>query len=170
MKRFLDFWRRDTLDAEVKNLTIKVKHLTTEIARTDKARKVNLAVLIAVLEQAGDAIIVSDRDGAIRLANNEALDIFGYNTFDEIMDVALADLMPAYTRNEHTAHIEQFFHGQPTILHCGAQGEFKGLTKDGRLFPISLSISLCKSNGDKYAVHVIRDENKWVKANERRTP
>lgn len=118
----------------------------------------NESWLAAIIDAVPDAMLVSDVDGQLVLANKMAFEFFGH-TSAALSGLYIEDLIPqiyrakhVYLRMDHTA--------------CGASRRaavaklnLKGLASDGHEFPIGLSISeLNGPNGDgPYTCVTIRD-------------
>jgi len=57
----------------------------------------------SVLDAAPDAMIIIDDGGVIRFANRQVSTLFGYS-HDEIVGLAVEQLMPERFRGRHIAH------------------------------------------------------------------
>jgi len=99
-----------------------------------------LALLAAIVESSGDAIISKTLEGIITSWNNTAERIFGY-TANEIIGRSIALLIPPERLNEETTIIERLKRGE-RVEHF----ETQRLTKDKRLLDISLTISPVKDS------------------------
>lgn len=110
----------------------------------------------SISESAKDAIIMMGSQGDISFWNQAAQDIFGY-TEEEALGQNLHQLLspPAY----HDEQAQKFPHfrktGQGTAI--GKTLELEGRRKDGTIFPVELSVSSFKLEGDWHAVGIVRD-------------
>jgi PAS domain S-box-containing protein len=95
--------------------------------------------LRAILATAMDAIITIDRRGRIDSLNPAAERMFGY-TADEAVGQNVRIFMPSPYAEEHDSYLRRFQEtGEARIIGRGQ--ELIARHKDGRLFPIGLSVS-----------------------------
>jgi PAS domain S-box-containing protein len=102
-----------------------------QLARTGR----ELARLAAIVESSDDAIIGKDLDGTIVSWNAGARRLYGYAP-EEIIGKPITILQSAETVDETTRFLERVRKGEP-IHHF----ETMRRTRDGRLLPVSLTIS-----------------------------
>ena len=113
------------------------------------------ALFRAVSESAHDAIITADSLGMIIKWNKGAERLFGY-TEAEIAGHPLTRLMPQRFREQHGAGMHRVRGGgEPKIM--GKPVELIGLRKDGREFPLELSLAQWQIAEDRFFTGVIRD-------------
>ena len=109
---------------------------------------------ITLTETAHDAIILVDQDGKIFEWNKSSEEIFGYRK-KEILGKKITSLMPK-------KYLSQYKEGYNKVMQEALKENYRdrtveGKTKDGRIFPMELSINFWKSN-DKYVYcYFIRD-------------
>jgi PAS domain S-box-containing protein len=103
----------------------------SEIKRAEEAN----ALLAAIVESSGDAIIGKTLNGLIVSWNPGAERIYGY-TEDEVMGQPISMLMPPEHSAESTRILETIRQGERM-----AQDEAVHLTKDGRRIVVSLTVS-----------------------------
>jgi PAS domain S-box-containing protein len=106
-------------------------------------------------QSAGDAIISIDSLGKIVFWNNAAEKIFGYS-IDEILSKPIILLMPERFHDAHQTGLNRVVStGKSRLL--GKTYEMIGLRKDGREFPIELSISSWKAKDELFFTGIVRD-------------
>jgi two-component system, LuxR family, sensor kinase FixL len=109
----------------------------------------------AVVDTAVDAIIVIDRNGAIRSVNNATERLFGYAAA-ELIGRNVKVLMPEPYAREHDTYIANYLRtGRKRIIGIGR--EVVGRRKDGSVFPMDLSVGEARDGGDPIFVGIIRD-------------
>lgn len=107
----------------------------------------------AIVDAAADAIITIDTKGIIQEFNGAAERMFGY-TAEEIVGANVASLMPEPYREHHDEYLRNYLRtGEPRII--GKTRELRARRKDGRVFPIALSVSAVDHLG--YFTGIIRD-------------
>lgn len=119
----------------------------------------------AIVDTATDGIIVIDDHGIIQSFNNAARRLFGYET-EEVIGHNVSTLMPPPDQARHDGYLANYREtGQAKIIGVGR--EVAGRRKDGRHFPLDLSIAQWVSNdGFRYFTGIVRDltERKLLEA------
>lgn len=93
----------------------------------------------AVADTAADAIVTIDEQGNIIYFNHSLLTIFGYNR-EELENMPLTVLLPEKIKKKHINGVDQFT--VPENLGKLRQiSKTRGLKKDGKEFPMEISIS-----------------------------
>lgn len=109
----------------------------------------------AIVETAADAIITIDTQGDIQSFNHAAEKIFGYDEA-EVIGQNINMLMPAPYKEEHDTYLANYMtSGEAKII--GLPREVEALRKNGEKFPIDLSISEVKTQGERLFTGVLRD-------------
>jgi two-component system, LuxR family, sensor kinase FixL len=109
----------------------------------------------AIVDTAVDAIIVIDRNGAIRSVNNATERLFGYAAV-ELIGRNVKILMPEPYAGEHDTYLANYLRtGQKKIIGIGR--EVVGRRKDGSMFPMDLSVGEARDAGNSIFVGIIRD-------------
>jgi PAS domain S-box-containing protein len=111
----------------------------------------------AIVQQAPDAIIFADRDGAIRVWNRAAESIFGYAAA-EVLGQSLDIIIPERLRAAHWAGFDKALATGET-KYAGRVLTTRSMHKDGRRLYVDLSFSLVKddSGGFAGALAIARD-------------
>jgi PAS domain S-box-containing protein len=112
----------------------------------------------AVIENAHDAIIRIDEEGIIQSFNPAAEKIFGYQA-NEVIQKNINLLMPEPYKSEHDGYLKKYMNtGKTKIL--GLSREFKGLHRNGMVFPIDLSVSEMYQGDQRFFNGMVRDISK----------
>jgi PAS domain S-box-containing protein len=91
------------------------------------------------LESAPMAVLLTDQDGKIVLANKETRRLFGYAR-DELAGQAVEQLIPERLRRRHVALRRDFDH-ESSCRRMGTGRELRGLRKDGSEFAVEVGLS-----------------------------
>ena len=111
--------------------------------------------LQAIFDTAVDAIITIDETGAVESFNRSAERMFGYRR-SEILGKNVRCIVPPPHQERHDDYIANYLRtGRASIIGVGR--EVEGLPKDGRTFPIHLSISEIKLRGKRLLTGILRD-------------
>ncbi|MES0446525.1 MAG: PAS domain S-box protein [Desulfobacterales bacterium] len=127
----------------------------TERIRAEEAFRESEERFRAVAETAVEAIISIDSHDDIIFWNKAAENMFGY-TVNEAMGKPMTMIMPARFHDRHQAGLKRVLSGEPSAL-IGKTIEVVGLGKDGREFPIELSIATWKMKTAIVFTSIIRD-------------
>ena len=109
----------------------------------------------ALLEAAPDAIVITDAQGRIVLVNSQTDALFGYGR-EELIGRAVEVLLPERLRHSHVAHREGFS-AHPKFRAMGAGLELFARHKDGREFPVEVSLSPISTEEGMLTSAAIRD-------------
>lgn len=118
----------------------------------------------ALTQTTPEAVVIADGEGYIVFWNQSAQAIFGYSQ-EEVINRPLTLLMPARYRNQHQQGLEKFrAGGQSTLI--GRTTELAGLRKDGREFPLELSLATWTAGEKIFFGGIIRDITRRKEAEE----
>ena|SRR5215471_16369183 len=107
------------------------------------------------LETVPDAMILSDQEGRILLANSNAERMFGYSQ-DELVGQEVEILMPERFRTRHRQYRTGYY-ADPSIRPMGVGRDLCARGKDGVEFPVEISLSLTEFGGQTLAWSAIRN-------------
>jgi two-component system, cell cycle sensor histidine kinase and response regulator CckA len=92
-----------------------------------------------VLEASPTAVVAVDAEGRISYVNPQVETTFGYGP-DELLGEPVEKLLPDRLQERHVAH-RQGFIAQPTVRPMGIGLDLAGRHKNGREFPVEISLS-----------------------------
>jgi PAS domain S-box-containing protein len=98
-----------------------------------------------VLEASPNAVVGIEEDGTVVYANPRLEDAFGYRP-DEVIGQPLRMLLPERVRDRHGAHRRRFME-HPVVRPMGIGLDLTGRHKDGREFPVEISLSPVQTPG-----------------------
>ena len=133
------------------NQALEQKQLKAEKYLAEKSLKENERKFRSIFETAKDAIIITNDTWDIISFNKRFLDLFEYNE-EEIRGKPLNILMPhELSLDFRIFPVTEEHHLNEKIV------ELDGKRKDGSFFPLELSLSDWRTNGDHFFIGIIRD-------------
>ncbi len=116
--------------------------------------------LDAILNTTVDAIIVIDERGTIESFNSGAEALFGYRQA-EVLGRNVSMLMPSPDRERHDSYLERYRDtGRASIIGRGRQ--VSGRRRDGREFPLHLSVGEMWLDGERKFTGILHDLSQRV--------
>jgi PAS domain S-box-containing protein len=109
----------------------------------------------ALFNHASMGIVLVNSKGAIQSVNPFALNLFGY-TIEEIIDKPIEVLIPQRYQHKHVNHREAYTH-HPKSRPMGVGMDLFAVRKDGKEFPVEVSLGNYENNGDKNVIAFISD-------------
>ncbi|MFN8108681.1 MAG: diguanylate cyclase [Thermoleophilia bacterium] len=119
----------------------------------------------AVVTNAGDAIITTDREGNIRSANPAAERIFGF-TRDELLAGNVGMLIDPAQQQAHDRQVRGYHVGQPSEI-VGQGRRVMARRKDGTAIPVFVAVSHTDTGRHRLYTAICRDVTAQVAAEER---
>jgi PAS domain S-box-containing protein len=108
-----------------------------------------------LLESVPDSLVFVNRDGRIVMVNEQTEKLFGYPR-DEILGQEVEILIPERFRDSHHKFVADYFlNPRPRTLGVGS--DLYGMTRDGREFPVDISLSPIESDEGTFVIADIRD-------------
>jgi PAS domain S-box-containing protein/putative nucleotidyltransferase with HDIG domain len=127
----------------------------TERKRAEEALQKSEARLRAIVQTANDAIVTMDMRGIIVEWNTAAETIFGFSA-DEAIGMLVSQIVPEQFRTQQHDSIERVRAGDERHI-VGKTVEVLGLAKDGREFPVEMSLAEWKTQAGDFFTAIIRD-------------
>ena len=161
----LDIKTGDEIEQLSKAMNEMAKQLDTLYLNMGEKIEDGIRKFTTITESANDAIIVLSSPDVIHFWNKKAEEIFGYK-IDEVVGKSVHDLVvPQKFRDKAKGGLDNFFKtGKGPVV--GKVVEVFGMHKDGREFPIELSVSAVKIGEEWQAIGIIRDITERKKAEE----
>jgi len=131
----------------IRDITVRTE-LTSDLMRSEQR-------LQAIMRSANDAVISIDEKGIVAMWNPAAEALFGY-TEEEMLGEPLTAIIPTRFRDGHEAGLERVSTGGEHHV-IGKTVELAGLHRDGREFPIELSLATWTVDDRHLFSGIIRD-------------
>jgi PAS domain S-box-containing protein len=118
----------------------------------------------SLFEHATISILVTDENGEINLVNPNAEKLFGYAK-EELTGKPIELLIPESLKDKHRQYRQQYFK-EPKARPMGLGKDLFARDKNGRTFPVEISLGYYKLGTKKMAVAFITDVSERKKAEE----
>ena len=139
----------------------------TERKKEESARRLSEERYRVLVETANDAVLSADETGSILFANCATSRIFGYDS-TELIGKPSTMLMPEFLRKVHETGFRRYL--DTGVRHMNWKGtELIGLHKNGKEFPVEISLGELIQNGRRIFTGYIRDISERKRAEEIRT-
>ncbi len=112
-------------------------------------------LVLALLDSATQAIVAINTSGRIVLTNRRAHEMFGYSQ-EELLGAPIETLLPESKRSIHRGEREDYF-ARPRIRPMGIGMDLAGLRKDGKEFPVEVSLSFLELPEGRFAIAFVSD-------------
>ena len=124
------------------------EHAGYLLVSRDIGREVTVAHAVeGLLEAAPDAMTIAGLDGRILLSNSQTEKLFGYSR-EELIGTPMETLVP-------------------NALSAEPGHEWFGVRRDGRKFPVEITLSPLEADGQRYLIGAVRDVTYRKKAEEK---
>jgi PAS domain S-box-containing protein len=127
----------------------------SERKRFEEALRRSEAQARAVLEAAGQAIVITSERGAILSINHQAEVMFGYPR-EELIGQTIEVLLPDRLRTRHVDHRATYFR-DPHVRPMGRGLELSARRADGTEFPVEISLSYVETDEGLRALAFVTD-------------
>ena len=117
-----------------------------------------------IFQSSVEAIIMVDKAGKILLANPVSERIFGYEP-DGLLGRLIEDLLPEHLRKRHIGYREAF-NANPEPRPMGMGRDLVAKRKDGSEFPVAVSLSYTKIEGELMVMAFVSDITERKRAEE----
>lgn len=150
-----ELWLRILFVTLILSVSTLHHYLARGIRKSQYDLEETASFLHSVFETANDAIIIINHHGLIQFFNPAAQKLFGYS-LEEVSGQNVRMLMPAPHRQQHDHYLENYMTtGQRKIIGIGR--EVFGQDKDGREFPLYLSVSRTMAGNQLFFTGLLHD-------------
>lgn len=120
-----------------------------------KINNINSPHFEAIFYYATMGIVITDEKGNIAAVNPFALKEFGYKE-EELIGEKVEKLVPVRFRQKHSQHHKKYVESKQTrMMSTGL--ELFALGKNGKEFPVEISLSNYRKNGNRYSIAFINN-------------
>ncbi|MBP6618633.1 MAG: PAS domain S-box protein [Leadbetterella sp.] len=119
----------------------------------------------AIFKYANEGIVISDSQSRILKINPSGLKTFGYDIESEIIGQKIEILIPQRFQHNHIGHREKYMEN-PHARSMGLQFDLFAVKKDGKEFPVEVSLSPFKNSLGSFVICFIIDITNRKKSEE----
>ena len=144
-----------------KKLELKIRSLELKNHKkrqTQKALKNNETKVRRIIESIPDALLLVDKKGDIVFTNQQVETVFGYSP-DELSGKWHDLLVPETSKDRHMNHRKNYFR-TPHTRPMGEGLELMGIKKEGRQFPVEITLSPLVLENETQVICIVRDISK----------
>ncbi len=109
-----------------------------------------------IFEHSKEGLLVTNAAGIIETVNPRLIELFGYTNADELLGKKIEILIPTRFTAKHKHH-RASFNTNPTHRSMGVGRKLKALRKDNSEFPVEISLSHYKDNGELKIIAFVVD-------------
>lgn len=109
----------------------------------------------ALMDAVAEGAVIVDEDGRIRDVNRKAEELFRYDR-TELINQPVEMLVPERFRDAHVGHRQRYM-ADPDPVPLGIGRELTARRRDGSEFPMELSLSPMKLDGERTVLALITD-------------
>jgi PAS domain S-box-containing protein len=134
----------------------RLKEAETELQNASERLAESESRLKAILDTAPVGILTLDSRFRVTRFNGEAERIFGWKA-EDLLGRTIDHLLPPEARHRHEALLRQFMIGEGRSRTIGDWSHIRGVTADGRIIPLDITISKVSFGGKTTLTAIIRD-------------
>jgi PAS domain S-box-containing protein len=144
LSEYIDFGGHQYICTFMRDITER-KAAEIQLLERKKALEIEINKSQALLEGAPDATLIVDKDASIRIINRAAEKLFGYPR-NELIGKPIEILIPARFRPDHPK-LRNAYIANPAPREMGMGRELAAVARDGREFPVEISLSPIEGAG-----------------------
>lgn len=133
----------------------RVLGFTLIVSDVSEARRAAQQQFRAALDAAPNPLLLVDREGGVRHANQAALQLFGYEA-PELLGASVSTLVPRRFAERHEAHVAGFF-GDPKTRAMGAGRDLFAARKDGTEVPVEIGLNPIRTPEGDFTLAAVVD-------------
>jgi PAS domain S-box-containing protein len=118
----------------------------------------------SVVAAALDGIIVANKEGRVIEYNDAAVRIFGYSKSEALGQDLAALILPEHLRAAYINETRQYWETGASWFVDKGLVKLVGVSKDGRIFPVEMSVARARTDHRPTLVYFIRDISNRIEA------
>ncbi|MES2397185.1 MAG: PAS domain S-box protein [Bacteroidota bacterium] len=140
---------------EKEKLAAELRVINKELAFQNEEKEKRTAEISRFFQHATEGILVVNEQGEIIKINLSAEKLFGYEK-NELLGKKIEKLVPKRFSKKHVAHRNDF-NRHPQARSMGIGLELSGLKKDGKEFPVEISLNPYSTSKGNFVIAYIMD-------------